>query len=73
MDVRTSSRRSAARKRTEFDEVFRILFTPDEAHLTRVIHRNCDHAIETCLIFDDFGRFLTEKRVLDTLPQLYKR
>lgn len=29
----------------------------------RVIHHNCDHLLEACLIFDDFGRFLTEKGV----------
>ena len=29
----------------------------------RVIHKHCDHLIEACLIFDDFGRFLTERGV----------
>ena len=29
----------------------------------RVIHKHCDHAIDTCLIFDDFGRFLTGRGV----------
>jgi len=29
----------------------------------RVIHKHCDHMLEACLIFDDFGRFLTERGV----------
>ena len=29
----------------------------------RVIHKNCDHMLDACLIFNDFGRFLTGRGV----------
>ena len=29
----------------------------------RVIHNKCDHSLDTCLIFGDFGRFLTKRGV----------
>lgn len=29
----------------------------------RIIHKKCHHSLETCLIFGDFGRFLTNKGV----------
>ena len=29
----------------------------------RVIHKKCDHSLDTCLIFGDFGRFLTKRGV----------
>ena len=29
----------------------------------RVIHKKCDHSLDTCLIFGDFGRFLTQRGV----------